>query len=381
MTNDDDKNTNNRRNNNKGQEEELFLIVSRFRNIAISKLEKMASEVEKSDDLDRNSNNNGNKVFVMGEEETRVFTQMHGMGLKEGIAASIFSFLLLRKGPVYIGRWVLKRRQQPNTSATAASSGGYQLSNPNNIMAGTSSSSLSANPFKTTADTAASNPHQFPRSRNIVLRSIWFMFDSVLSLMVGASVSMACTDTVKIRQQVAELPLLPGRSLTSDALCGDIVAELQRLQREQSPVLERLNKQANITSSITTSNSNNNDISPAAFYMQGIITFSENCQRRAFQERKIRQENGLGRNDVVTIPSPGVPKDGPRLIVKRKNTDDNSLFEGEGEEEVIVVENSMLFQEGKGDVVYTDSTDDDWASNFVLDQEETDNSNDRRKKP
>ena len=299
--------TNNNDDDIKRHREDLFLI-NRFKNVVISKLEKMTSEVE----------NSGNP-FVMGEEETKVFTQITGMGLKEGVAAGLCTFLILRRGPIYIGKWVLKRRKQRSVPSFSQD-GGYQLSNPN----------ATANPFQN-----VQNSERFPRPKSLLLRSIWFVTDSMLSLMVGASASFAFTDTTKIRQQITELPLLPGRSLTSDAFCSDIVAEIQRLQKEHNPVFDRLK--------------NPNNKSPAAFYMQGIADFSQNCERRFFLERQLRQERGLAKSEAVIIPNPGVSKDGPRLVPGSED----SIFEEEEEGE------------------FTDTSDLDWVSGFVSDQNES----------
>jgi len=297
------------------QRKEELLLMDRFKRVATAKLERMARQSEES----------GIK-YEMGEREKEALAQMHGMGLKEGIAAGIVTFFVLRRGPIYIGRWVQKRRlaqlqqqQQPppQSGMTPPSGNGYQLSDPRN-------------PFH-----KARNP-EFPRSKNIVLRGIWFAFDCTLSLMMAASVSMAYTDTDKIRQQLIELPLIPGRSLTADALCDAFVTELQKVQQEENPAYKRLMKeykQKGTNGSMTAS------------YMDGIVNFSEHCQRRLFVERRLQQERHLGKFDKVDIPQPGVARDGPRLIVN-----------GEGEEETVVDDDG--FQ------------DLSWASGFVMDQED-----------
>jgi hypothetical protein len=149
------------------QEMQLF---DRFKRVVQIRLEAMTLQSEES----------GIK-YQMGEEEKQVFRQMHGMGIKEGIAAGVVAFLVLRRGPIYIARWVYKRKlaqqqQQQRYQAPPSSDPSYQLSNPN-----------SKNPFQ------VAQRLDFPRSRNFVIRSIWFTFDSVLSLMMAASVSMAYT--------------------------------------------------------------------------------------------------------------------------------------------------------------------------------------------
>lgn len=136
------------------------------------------------------------------------------------------------------------------------------------------------------------------------------MFDVTLSLMMAASTSMAYTDTDKIRQQIIDMPLVEGTSLTSDALCDPIVKELAKIKQEKDPTYKRLqalNKDGNPT--------------PASTYLDNIEKFSENCERRRYMERRITKEQGLlqsssTKHDPIEIPSPGVPKDSPRLVVE-----------------------------------------------------------------
>lgn len=272
------------------ERKEEMLLVDRFKKTATARLEAMARQSEET----------GIK-YQMGEREKQIFTQMNGMGIKEGIAAGLVTFFVLRRGPIYISRWVYKRRlaqqqqqqqhqqhthQSMNQSMPPPGDGSYQLSNPD----------LSKNPFE------VAQRKDFPRSRNFFIRSIWFAFDSVLSLMMAASVSMSYTDTDKIRQQLIELPLVEGRSLTADALCDDIVKELQKIKKESNPAFRRLSKL-----------DKTGDQNPASFYLDAVMAFSKNCQRRRFEEQKLRQEQGLAGGESVEIREPISPN-GPRLV-------------------------------------------------------------------
>jgi hypothetical protein len=335
MSNNSNSNSNNSNSNPdydvKRRQEDMALF-QRFRTVATAKLERMTSQVEKSDN-----------PYQMGEEEKQILTQMHGMGLKEGVAAGVVTFLILRRGPIYIGRYIMKRNPMNNTTTTTTttnpgSSGGYQLSNPN---------AATKNPFQ-----QAANP-QFPRSRNRFFRAIWFTFDATLSLMMAANVSVQYTDASKMRQKISELPLVPGKSLVSDALCEELSAELQKVIAEQNPSYKRLLRE---------SKQGLEAKSPLAFYMQGITSFCENCQRRAYREQELRQEQGLSSLEQVEIPAPGVPRDGPRLI---KNSQDGS-------------EQAIMDESHFGDSSFGDDLDGsaDWASNLVKDQNE-----DSRRKP
>lgn len=291
------------------ERKEEMLLFERFKRIASLQLEAMTRQSEES----------GIKM-QMGEQEKQVFRQMTGMGIKEGIAAGIVTFLVLRRGPIYVSRWIYQRRMAKQAQPPPGD-GSYQLSPP------------TGNPFQT-----ALRP-DFPRSKNIVIRTIWFAFDSVLSLMMAASVSMAYTDTDRIRQQLVELPLLEGRSLTADALCDDIVQELQKIKGEQNPAYQRLVK-LNRTGGKT----------PASFYLEAIEEFCQNCQRRRYVEQQLRQEQGLHDNEPVNITS-RIPSNGPRLLLPTTlspiRSNDDESFPG----------NNADFQNF------------DWVADFTTDQQ------------
>jgi hypothetical protein len=136
--------------------------------------------------------------------------------------------------------------------------------------------------------------------------------------------------------------LLPGRSLTSDALCDDIVRELQKVKADKLPAYQRLTKL-----------NQRGDKTPASFYLEGIIGFADNCQRRRFVELQARQEQGLAEDDPVEIIQP-IPNNGPRLILDQNDG-------GQGEE-----------AHDDGTFLDSEFQDLDWgeASDFTSDQEE-----------
>lgn len=336
------------------------LFFERFQNAATNGLNRLSLQVEET------GNGGGGTNFTMGEEEKRMISTMNGMGLKEGVIAGLTTFLVLRRGPVYITRWVSRRRlqqqqqqQQFNSHFDAQATppppqgnGGYQLSDPTALS--------SNNPFQRAAAANLINPGGGfnPRTRmGFIARSVWFVFDVTLSLMMGASISMAYTDTEKIRKQILEIPLIPGRSLTADALCDDVVQELVKVQEEKDPTYERLrrpvlkrknDRQHHVQTAIT----------PASYYLDGIVQFCENCQRRRYVEKSLRHERGLEPGRPVEIPPPGVDRNGPRLVV---NTN--------GQEMVVYSNNDYNsdFQTHFG------SHDDmDWADDFGTDSQQDD---------
>mmetsp|Transcript_23098 Transcript_23098/g.64045 ORF Transcript_23098/g.64045 Transcript_23098/m.64045 type:complete len:359 (-) Transcript_23098:1723-2799(-) len=333
------------------------LLFQRFQKVATVKLEKLSRNFQTPKRAkDGNGANGGFNVDVVenedddlkfGEEEQKILSDLTGIGLKEGILASIASFIVLRRGPTYIGRWIQRRNKNLQSSSSFSSSsvpGGnspYQLSDPTKFK-----NAIVNNPFH-----RASNPNQnnFPRPRGLLSRSIWFLFDSVLSLMVGANVSMAFTDKDEIRQQIVDLPLVSGRSLTADSLCDEIVEELRKVREEKNPTFERLQKMRRGQDSASTEGT------AASYYLDGIILFCQNCERRRYFERRIREESGLAKTVPVKIPVPGVPRDGPRLVKL------------DGEEEKVVDKDGV--EDPFGDQ-FSNTTS--WAHSFVSDQNNSD---------
>mmetsp|Transcript_25557 Transcript_25557/g.28576 ORF Transcript_25557/g.28576 Transcript_25557/m.28576 type:complete len:331 (+) Transcript_25557:197-1189(+) len=286
-------------NNYEIEKKDEKLLFQRFQQVATFRLEQMTKQA------DSGSYDAGQNELKMGEEEQRIISNMNGMGLKEGILASVVSFLILRRAPISIGKQVQRWRHSSTAGGTTRNnSSNYVLSDPTKLTTG------SSNPFH-----RAATRNDFPRSRSLVSRSIWLAFDSIISLMVGANICFVCTDKNAIRQQIVELPLVSGRSLTADALCDDIVEELRKVREENNPAYERLTMQKNNKRGEDPNLAM--DETTASYYMDGIVLFCENCERRRFYERRIREERGLGIKDQVDIPIPGIPRDGLRLVVSR----------------------------------------------------------------
>merc|ERR1711935_1066930 len=145
---------------------------------------------------------------------------------------------------------------------------------------------------------------------------------------------------------MGELPLVSGRSLSADTLCDDLVEELRKVREENDPTYDRLQKISQEKMSEPTA---------ASFFMEGIVLFCQNCERRRYLEKRIREESGLGESDPVKIPSPGVPRDCPRLIMRNDETE--NMFDKDG------IENPFLEQFGQ---------DTSWANNFVSDDYDSD---------
>lgn len=346
------------------ERQEEMQILTRFKDVVTNKLEQMSAEME---------DEKQNKVYKMGDHEKKILLQMQGMGLAEGMAAGVATFVLLRRGPIWIGRFIRNRRGVGATGAPMHKSGPTKNNNPFHNASQNSNTMMSSNlggggggsgyqlsnPFASNNGTAA-NPN-FPRSRNPIVRGIWFMFDAAISLMMAANISVQYTDLKRIRNDLVELPLAEGGSLVSDAFCESLTNELQQIQYENSPAYQRLVKKYKDHQIYGDSSSNGKGISPLALYMEGITLFSQNCERRAFRQRELFQEqgggtaadafqNGFGENNnsissiddfsSIPIPPPGVAKDGPRLVRNYIPMGDDQLMMEDGKEEYTVVYSS-----------------------------------------
>lgn len=163
--------------------------------------------------------------------------------------------------------------------------------------------------------------------------------------------------------------------MVSDALCDDIVKELQKVKAEKDPAYQRLVKQLQLNHNNNNNHSNHNNhnhdpaITPASFYLEGIIAFSENCQRRRFVEQRIRQEQGLSEHEPVEIKEP-IPHNGPRLLLMVDDDDDNNDDNDNNNNNSNNLHQIQVPESGT--FLDTDFKDFEWneAADFTTDQEE-----------
>lgn len=327
-----------RQSSSRRDRQEEMILLNRFYRVASARLEQLVRQSEES---------GGMEELRMGEAERQIIRSMSSQGVVEGMVAGIVTFGILRKGPLYIARYVHNRNLKMITGSGSGVGGGvgpkpcggssptqpfppktadgYQFSVPTIPGGGsTSSSSHQTNPFQ-----AAPLRKDFPRSRNVIIRSVWFCIDTVLSVMMGASVCMAYTDLDAVKDQIVALPLVPGRSLSSEALCDVIVKELSVVRRERSPAYQRLVSKRGIPGPGVDEESEVAHTTSKA-YLQAIEDFSANCQRRQYVERTIREEQGLPPSTPVEIRSPISPT-APRW---REHTEDDEDDDDSGDFDV-----------------------------------------------
>ena len=131
------------------------------------------------------------------------------------------------------------------------------------------------------------------RDGSISYHEGWFLapclitIDAILACAMGFLVSLVSTSNAKLFEAIADIPLVPGRSAVSDALCTDFIANYKRLPKE----LWTPNKIQfdNVT--------------------KNLKRFVENCQRRQGIERQLRYDANLDESEPMEIPHPGVPAD------------------------------------------------------------------------
>lgn len=117
--------------------------------------------------------------------------------------------------------------------------------------------------------------------------------DIFLSLIVGASAALFLTDDVKMKDDLARMPLVQGRSLISEELCFDFIKEHDKI-----PAQVWTSKEAIESSS-----------------MQAIRTFVHNCQKReSLVDYRQKELHVFDRKDAEKIPSPGVLEHLSRFI-------------------------------------------------------------------
>eukprot|EP00554_Chaetoceros_debilis_P016710 CAMPEP_0194114804 /NCGR_PEP_ID=MMETSP0150-20130528/21520_1 /TAXON_ID=122233 /ORGANISM="Chaetoceros debilis, Strain MM31A-1" /LENGTH=277 /DNA_ID=CAMNT_0038805111 /DNA_START=166 /DNA_END=1000 /DNA_ORIENTATION=- len=100
------------------------------------------------------------------------------------------------------------------------------------------------------------------------------IFDAVLAGCFGFTGWVACSDKNKILNEMAEIPLIQGKSDISDKLCGDFIAIHQDIRPQF------WNEYSDDT-------------------LTAIQTFVKNCEKRKMYERRLRRDLGLGYNDNV----------------------------------------------------------------------------------
>jgi len=232
-------------------------------------------------------------------------------GLVKGMAVGVGTFFILRRGPRIFQKWILQRQLSKTTSSSNKSA--YKFDH---------SFSQKRDPFQT-ATGKISQPQQQSERPGLFLRTVKFGLDMFVSLSMAAYGAIIFSDKEDMIKEVAEIPLVEGRSLISDELCHDFYEQYRHYPRQ---VFE-----------------NTDDV-----LLKSISGFVRNCLKRQAYERQIQQQNQEWSTDHnqqqrIYIPSPGVPQDTHveiewvnnygKILQKKETNQENSMFDSELEQE------------------------------------------------
>ena len=235
--------------------------------------------------------------------ERKILMAMNNIGLGEGVAAGIATLVLLRRGPQFINRIMTRR-------GGGASRGGYQLDRP-----------PSASPFQQTNK-------QPPRGvAAAILGGMKLAIDVGVSFLMGATTSFYFIDDKKLTQQVSSLPLVEGKTV----ICAEFCTTLQQEVAKRDPDFWK-----------QTTNP----------YLKNMHQFATNCRKRQSYEAKLREEQGLSPDALVSIPLGGVPAD--------YQSDEDFKESNESES----------FRDIEGESFFGEDSMDQWGDSMVTDRED-----------
>lgn len=278
--------------------------------------------------VDELANGQGNTKFELEDPERQVLLRINNSGLLKGATAGILSFIFLRRvRSSLLNRVIIKVQQEKQHPRSGMGNGIHHVGNSPFQQQAHPIPPLSSNTPLENMLRRRQNPWSFP---NILG---WFL-DASVSFFVAATSSLLFTDRKMVLQSISTLPLIEGKSRVAAELCPSMIQHYRELQQEQPDVMDLLDN-------------------PQTDYLKAIRTFCVSCQRRQKQEEMLRETMGLDASAVVSIPPPGVTI----------SEDDQDLWTTEGNT-----------RGGNDDDNFYDLSpengSDNWADDFVLDQDE-----------
>lgn len=253
----------NNKKEDKGAEIEVY---NRFSRIVKEKFSAIA-------DGSSNGSERMNNLDVLYQKpeynaEKKILGEMNNMGLSKGI------FAFLRISPKLISK-ALRRRAGVTTGGNNPfhQSSSYKLDPPPNPLGG------------------QQNVERLERP-GLAFRLMRLSLDTFVSLSIGAYTSLWFVDKDKMMRSFSDIPLVEGRSLLSEELCGDFTKEFKKLDTQ---VWDRKRSTVDHDGKMNFRNT-----------IQGFVI---NCQRRAICEDEMRNERGMRDDEPVVVPSPGVSRD------------------------------------------------------------------------
>ncbi|KAL3778642.1 hypothetical protein ACHAW5_007532 [Stephanodiscus triporus] len=275
--------------NNKGDREAELEVFNRFSQIVKEKFSSLADGRDGDagkDRIDRIDSLYKRPEFA---SEKRILNDMNNMGLHKGVMSGVACLAFLRFAPRAIGRLMQRRAARNGTMM-----GGDGASATNNPFHHRSPAGYEFDP----PAAVGTRPNNNGRP-GFFFRVFRLSLDTFVSLSVGAYASLYFIDKDKMMKKFAEIPLVEGRSLLSEELCGDFAKEFKKFDRRTWDA-----NHPSLTSGVR-----NVNVDDGRDFRNTILGFVANCRRRGLYEREMRITQGLGDDAIVAIPPPGVPSD------------------------------------------------------------------------
>jgi hypothetical protein len=237
---------------------------------------------------------------VAYDAERKRLVQINNNGMGAGLVIALGSFLFLRRGPKIFANYLSKKRAREISSSQPM--GGYKFDPPDITIR---------------------------RKPGIIFRTFKFGLDIFVATSMGMYGSVIWTDKNKLMNDLANIPLVEGKSIISEELCDDFIDVYRHIPKR-------------------TWDKYNGKSEP----LDAISLFVQNCLKRHAVEKQILQErnsfksfeaNGSDSEDGdihPSIPSPGVSPDVSVEIIfsdesqelDREKDDDVFSFEGDDSE-------------------------------------------------
>ena len=221
--------------------------------------------------------------------EKKALMDLNAVGLKQGFAAGIGTFILLRFGRRMLANWATRRIQQQQQKPF----GSYKFGDSQVDQAGQAGAS----------GFAQSQQKWTPRPEGLGVKIFRTMIEVALSFNSAILATAYWTDTDAIVAKAADIPLVEGRSMVSNELCDDFIREYHSIPSEFWKELH-----------------DKHPTSTSKTLFLSIERFVRNCKKRRIYESQLTQSQGnltdaFGDYKDIDIkfsrpfiPSPGVPR-------------------------------------------------------------------------
>lgn len=285
-------------------------ILTNFLNLYTSHFER-----EKVDELFEKYKGESTKDDYMAE--LNLLTSLNAIpdGLTYGFLAGVGTFMALRISRRIADRILLNRLQKAKYQ-DSQTFGSYKF--------GSHSSSSFQQQQQHVGQRGLSDEMNRNRRNNapLLLRMSSFIIEFLISTYVGIFVCASKSNINRIADDVADIPLVEGRSVVSDELCDDFIMEYHKSMSPE--FLKDLHNRSN--------GQTDDDLSSAEHLMLSIERFVQNCKRRRVYEAQLTSNSMSSNSDFSVsgsfdayqdiqvsldsnsfhspfIPSPGVPLD------------------------------------------------------------------------